>query len=210
MRIAYSVVITLLAMSAVPAPISAQVLTPFANEPHHWVADMTKLDHPVPVAIVSRVGDSVILDNPRVLQDSSGERFVLGTATMDLSDPALPRIIFGITNATTTPLPLRDVQISEDSMFWLPGRARPLAAIGGKYGRASRAETAVLQPGARVMVQIPISDAHLVDHTRTAIDETVELAGFFVSVGRAETPDTFDAAPNPTKAFAAFLSRAKQ
>src|SRR6478672_11028678 len=105
MRVAHSALMSLLLASAVPTYALAQVLTlPAYASPHPQ-----SLDHTVPVATVSLVGDVVTLGGARIVQDSYGEPFVLGAATLNLSAPSQPKIVFTMTNGTEVPIPLKDV-----------------------------------------------------------------------------------------------------
>src|SRR4051812_6274758 len=75
MRIAEATLMSLAVAVAVPSAAGAQVLTPFLGNP--WPLYDERLDHPVPVATVSRVDDLVSLSHPRTVQDGLGEPFVL-------------------------------------------------------------------------------------------------------------------------------------
>jgi hypothetical protein len=150
------VLMSLILASALPSVASAQVLTPFDENPGR-IYDQ-HLDHSVPVFTVSRVGDIVALSGARIVDDDHGEPFVLGAASLDLRDPVHTKVVFTITNVTDAPIPLDDVVIHEASLCSLNNsgsdHAFALPQSGGRAGGFHG--TAQLQPGQRVTIQIPI------------------------------------------------------
>lgn len=152
MRRACSGIVTLLAMCAVP-PIDGaqQAVTVFDNTPH----DRQRLEHPVPVATVSRVGDIVALGDARIVPNPPGEPFVVGAATLNVSDPSHPRIGFTMTNTTPQPVDLSAVFVEANTMGAdIQGNIRPLGGLSGLAGSPSGTEQ--LQPGATITVAMPI------------------------------------------------------
>jgi hypothetical protein len=151
MRCAYSAVVTLLAVWAVPsASATQQMLTLFDNPFHDQ-----HLDHAVPVATVSSIGDIVALGNARIVQDASGEPFILGTGTMNVTNPFRPRIGFTMTNTTQQPIQLSDVFIEATTMVAEnEGSVRYLSTLEGQA--ASPWGNEQLQAGATVSVDMPI------------------------------------------------------
>jgi hypothetical protein len=189
MRVAYSALMILVMASAVPSVGEAQVLNPFGDPGKH---DRARLDHVVPVATVSRVGDIVALADARVVQDPSGEPFVLGAATLDVRDPSHARIVFTVANATGRPLPLNDLDVIERTMVSSrPDNGRPPVPLNELAVRAAPHGQGELQPGASVTIQIPIS----APDCRNA--SACELRGFLVFVGRDLThPDLRTTTPS--------------
>ena len=125
MRIADSALLTLLVASAVPSVGFARALL----DESHLRHDL-HLDHVVPVATVSRLGQPVELADAHRVQDASGEPFVLGGATLDLSDPAHAMVAFTLTNATETPIPRKSVYVWEYSV-WRDKRGLVIPSIDG-------------------------------------------------------------------------------
>jgi len=155
MRIAQTAVMSLMWAAVVPSVSFAQALTPFASRPGSIYDE--RLDHVVPVATVSRVGDIVALDGARTVQDGHGEPFVVGTAALDLRDPVHATVVFTIANVTNHPILLDDVVIEDVRLCSVPDRNHPFAVplasgrAGGDHG------TEELPPGARIAVQIPVA-----------------------------------------------------
>src|SRR6187200_2338776 len=108
MRIVHSAFAILMAVTAVPAIGSAQVRALEVYKPF-------SLDHAVPVATVSLVGDIVALDGARIVQDAYGEPFVLGAAKLDRR-VSQTKVVFSITNASEKPIRLQDVVIYQRTM----------------------------------------------------------------------------------------------
>ena len=152
MRIVHTALLSLLLGSTVPSVGFAQVLTPFESNP--MPAYDQRLRHLVPVATVSRVGDIVALDAARTVEDGRGKPFVLGAASLDLSDPARAKVVFTMANVTQTPVLLNDVEIFEWRVCSTTD-ARYQGFVAGRAGGYSGA-TAELKPGAKVTVEIPI------------------------------------------------------
>lgn len=155
MRILYSAFVTLLAMTAVPAVGVAQVLLPFEGKP--WPTYNERLDRAVPVATVSHVGDMFALADARTVEDGHGEPFVLGSATLDLRDPAHAKVVFTMTNVTGTPILFTDVMIDEVLLCATGDRERPFAfpQVGGRPADGMH-DPREFQPGEKMTVQIPI------------------------------------------------------
>jgi hypothetical protein len=208
-------VVILLAGSAVPSVGSAQVLT---LQPLRYASS---LDHAVPVATVSLVGDIVALGGARIVEDSYGEPFVLGGATLDVSVPSRAKVVFTMTNATETPIPLRDVMVYERTMLsasskYLRGVTvgaphMPLSASGWRAALPRSGEE--LQPGASLTVEVPISSP-VCDKGECQAD------GFIVFVGREPPHGDRSTDPNGrawagdnplfTRAFLQLVSRPPQ
>jgi hypothetical protein len=153
MRIVHTALMSLLLGIAVPSIGVAQVLTSFQSNP--MPAYDEGLDHVVPVATVSRVEDIVALDAARTVDDGRGKPFVLGAASLDMSDAAHAKVVFTIANVTQTPVPLNDVEIFEWRVCSTTN-ARYQGFVAGRAG-GYPAGTAELKPGAKVTVQIPIA-----------------------------------------------------
>lgn len=177
MRIAYPALMSLLLTSAAPTNALAQVLTlPAYAYPHQ-----RPLEHAVPVATASLVGDVVTLEGARIVQDSYGEPFVLGAATLNLSTPSQPKIVFTMTNDTEVPIPLKDVLIYERTIVsaqslrgvTVGAPFMPMSAAGWGPGRYPEGEQ--LQPGASLTVEVPLSPFG---------PESANPIGFVVFVGR--------------------------
>jgi len=107
-----------------------------------------------PVATLNLVGDMVALADARIVQDPSGEPFVLGAATLDLRDPARAKIVFTMRNASDMPMPWNTVELSVRRVTLLPDSDRLFfgCALSGRAGRQG-----TWQPGATVTVQVPIA-----------------------------------------------------
>lgn len=214
MRIVHTAFVILPAVCVVSSVGFAQVLVPFPTPTNYD----SGLDHSLPVATFSRVGDIVALDKGRVVQDPSGVPFVLGAATLDLRDAAHAKVVFNIANTTATPIALNDVSIAINTMFAILPDGTVHAGHNSYSGRASRDREQYLQPGASVSVQIPVSDP------RCAVyNGECETRGFLVFVGRAAplpNPDTTGPAvaarrgsstdvPMRTKVFEALITAAR-
>lgn len=177
MRIAYSAFVTLLAVTAVPAIGSAQVRALEVYKPH-------SLDHAVPVATVSLVGDIVALEGARIVRDSYGEPFVLGAAKLDQRVPSQTKVVFSITNATGKPIRLQDVVIYQRAMVpstylrdtIVGAPYMPMSASGWFAAYPNSGEE--LPPGASLAIEAPISPPSPCDKTGC------HAAGFVVFVGR--------------------------
>jgi hypothetical protein len=179
MRITYSALITLMLASAVPSVGLAQVLSPFLGK---TLREERRLDHVVPVATVNLVGDMVALADPRVVDDPSGEPFVLGAASLDLRDPSHAKITFTMTNISSEPMPWDTVRFDVRSVT-RPDvvdrmRGAPALFIGCRIGRLGLAGSPreLWQPGATVTVQVPIAPY-------TNCTQGSELQGFLVYAG---------------------------
>lgn len=174
MRAVPATTLTLLLISAAPSISFAQVLTPFDSFPSPPYNE--RLDHPVPVATVARVGDIIALDGGRTVEDGRGEPFVLGAATLDLRDRAHAKILFTMANATETPILLDDVVVQEARFCSVPGQNHPVGFpfVGGRAGGFHGAEE--LPPGGRVTVQIPVPP--------NCAGKGVDTVGIVVRVGR--------------------------
>jgi hypothetical protein len=166
MRIAYSVLITAVMASTVPSVSFAQVLRPF--DPHGDYDQ--RVDHVVPVATVSRVGDIATLADARIVQDASGEPFALGSAKLDLRDPSHAKLVFTMTNSTDKSIPWTSVKVREVRVATDPGDGRPFfgCQIVGAAGRDGTWES-----NATVTVEIPIAPPC----------PRFELEGFLVLIG---------------------------
>jgi hypothetical protein len=171
MRVTYSALIALLVASAVPSVGWAQVLTPFAG-----ARNDQRLDHVVPVATVNLVGDMVALADARIVQDPSGEPFVLGAATLDLRDPSHAKIVFTMTNTSETPIPWNTVALKVARVTLLPDNGRLFfgCSLSGRAGHRG-----TWQPGARVTVQVPIAP-----NANCLLLRKSEPEGFLVYAGR--------------------------
>ena len=125
MRMGHPVLMSLLLGSAIPSVAFAQA---FLAESH--LRHDLYLDHVVPVATVSRLGQPIELADAHRVQDASGEPFVLGAATLDVSDPSHATVVFTLTNATETPIPRKSVYVWEYSV-WRDKRGLVIPSIDG-------------------------------------------------------------------------------
>ena len=178
MRIRYSALIVLLATSAVPSVGLAQVLT------LRQLGNPRTLDHGVPVATVSLVDDLVVLGGARIVEDTYGEPFVLGHATLDRRIPSQARVVFTMTNPTEKPISLKDVLIYERTLLSASSSHLRGVTVGAPYMPLSAAgwgpgslQGEELQPGARLTVEVPVSP--LICGT-----DGCHADGFVVFVGR--------------------------
>jgi hypothetical protein len=219
MRIAYSALLTLLVASAVPSVGVAQVFLPESRLRHDL-----RLDHVVPVATVSRLGQPIALADAHPVQDASGEPYVLGAATLDLSDPSHATVVFTLTNATETPIPRRSMYVWAHSV-WRDRRGLVLPSIDGIQNPNGGARTMgwpgygvslsawdipeTWQPAASITLRMPISQVPKVGEG--------ELQGFLVFV--EWLGQSFPARPTSTdsktgnmlrRAFLELSSRAPQ
>jgi hypothetical protein len=105
-----------------------------------------RLDHVVPVATVSRLGQPIALADAHPVQDASGEPFVLGAASLDLSDPSHAMVVFTLTNATETPIPRKSVYVWEYSV-WRDNRGLVIPSIDGVPYTNSRGQRGTYSPG---------------------------------------------------------------
>jgi hypothetical protein len=148
MRIAHTTAIALLLAGAISSASSAQVLTPFQTPK----ADQ-RLDQAVPVASVSLIGEPIALADARPVQDPTGEPFVLGSAMLDMRDPAHAKFVFAMTNASDVPIPWEKIELDYVRAQWNPDNDRFFFGTG-IYGAAGHHGT--WQPGSTVTVQLPI------------------------------------------------------
>jgi hypothetical protein len=155
MRIVHIALMSLVLGTAIPSVGFAQVLTPFEGKP--WPRYSERLDHPVPVATVSRVGDFFTFAGARIVEDGHGEPFVLGGAAVDLRDPSHAKVVFTISNVTETPIRFVDVMIHETTLCSIPDRNHPFAfpQVGARPADGFD-DPREFQPGEKVTVQIPI------------------------------------------------------
>lgn len=172
MRMAYSLLLTPLAVTAAPSVGYAQVLVPCQPRDE-------AIKEAVPVATVTRLGDAITLANAQ-----QEDTFVLGAATLDMKDPKCTRIAFTMTNATDTPISLANVSLHGVRMTWTdsPLHGFPLKSacsitVGSIDHRIAKNTT--LQPGATLTVEMPIARGC------PALGRTV---GFFVSIRSDGTP----------------------
>jgi hypothetical protein len=174
MRIVHTALMSLLLSSASPSISVAQVLFPFEGKP--WPRYDERLDRPVPVATVSRVGDFFALADARIVEDGHGEPFVLGAATLDLRDPAHAKVVFTMTNTTGTPVLFKDVMIHEVALCAVPRRdgLYTFPQVGARPADGVH-DPREFQPGEKVTVQIPIPPS---------CGKAAEPLGIVVSVGR--------------------------
>jgi hypothetical protein len=155
MRIVHTALMSLLLGGAIPSVGFAQVLLPFEGKP--WPGYDEHLDHAVPVATVSRVGDIFALAHARTVEDGHGEPFVLGTATLDLREPSHAKVVFTMTNVMETPILFTDVMIDAATLCSVPDRAHPFALPQASAQPADGMhDPRAFQPGEKVTVQIPI------------------------------------------------------
>lgn len=151
MRIACSVFATLLMVSVVPSVGLAQVVIPYPETANHGAT----LEGIVPVATVTVPAEAIALDRPQ-----QGHDLVLGAASLDLKDRAHPMIVFTISNATHTAIPLskvgfRSVGVNSRVANGLAdGRLNFSCAVWSQLGEAGPADRA-LEPGAAVTVSLP-------------------------------------------------------
>ena len=172
MRRAYSAFVMILATSVSSSIGMGQaVLTPFGD----MARFDTHLDHVVPVAVVAYENSPFgLTDRRSVQQEPPDEPLVLGTATLDLHDPAHTKFVFTMTNASNTPIPWNTVELLEERGGLSTDNrivfSCPLA------GRVDRDGT--WQPGATVTIQIPIVG-----------NCPLEPQGFVVFVRKTDAPE---------------------
>jgi hypothetical protein len=150
MRIAYSALMSVLLASAVPSVCFAQVSVPCHSR------DQTSKEV-VPVATMTRLGDAI------ALADAQPEDvFVLGSAKLDMKDPACTKIVFTMTNATGSPISLTNVSLhgvrmtlSDSPVNGLPLKSACSIGIGSIDHRFVTNTT--LAPGATVTVDMPVA-----------------------------------------------------
>ena len=173
MRIAYSALIAMVA-TAVPSIGMAQDLKPFPSHRNQ------ALDHVVPVATLSPLGEPMALADGRPVQDEPGESFVLGTAILDLREPAHAKIVFAMTNATQMPMPWSTVSLRVVRATLLPDDGGPFfgCQISGRAGHQGD-----WQPGATVTVELPIAP-----NGNCLKDRKSEPQAFLVFVQSTGTP----------------------
>jgi hypothetical protein len=175
MRIAAPIALFVAAAGLPPAAYAQLSLQPYGGD--------FRLDHDVPVATVSLVGDIVTLGSARTVTDSYGAPFVLGAATLDRHDPAAPRIVFTMANTSGAPIRLSDVVIYERTML-AAQRFRDVT-VGAPYMPSSAAgwfaanpgSTDELPPGEQLTVRVPISPTN-------CTGASCDADGFVVFVGR--------------------------
>jgi hypothetical protein len=210
MRRACSAFVVLLAVCAAPSAEAIQhVLTPF----HDALLEQQNLDHAVPIATVPRVGSIVALADARIVQNPSGQPFVLGAATLDVTNISSPRIGFTMTNTTQQPIQLSDVFIEAQTMAVDKGYARYLGSLEGQAGSSLAGEQ--LQPGATIVVDMPISPLTI---SARYLDTKYKTWGFLVLVGEWPGPASNRAAWDDWKlseslleqAFATLISEGKR
>ncbi|HEX5473069.1 MAG TPA: hypothetical protein VFX12_00295 [Vicinamibacterales bacterium] len=153
----------LLVACTVPSVSFAQVVIPCP------AGREAPLDHVVPVATVSRPGDAMALADAR-----QGDGFVLGAATLDLKDPACPRVAFTITNPTQRAIPWQDVTLHAVRVNAAPedGALRIACSWTLSMIRWEPKDSAV-QPGSTATLEMPIAGGC------RALGSTV---GFLVSI----------------------------
>lgn len=182
MRIAYTLVLAVVTVSALSSVAFAQVVIPCVAQSDEETLDHTRV---VPVATVTRDREAVGLAKPQ-----PGDGFVLGTATLDQKDPACTKIVFTLTNPTPTPISLATVSLhsfrvkGDDNgrLHW--GCSYTIPGVGRPY---LKSDFGTLQPGATVTVEMEIAP-----RCGTNAGET---AAFMVTVGTAGLP------PVPQPAF---------
>ncbi len=142
MRITYSALLTLLLANAVPSLVAAQDLSPNWPMPPYD----QHLDHVVPIATVARVGGRLALANPRTVQDAQAEPFVLGAATLDLTNPSRATVTLTVTNTTDRAIPWNDLMFEEVRICGVSGQTHGYPTVGGRGGHPSEGE---VPPGAK-------------------------------------------------------------
>lgn len=155
MRIMQAAVLTLLVASAVPSVGFAQIVI---NTPHRW-NHVDRLDHVLPVATVTRTGDSIALVKPQ-----QGDGFVLGAAKLDIKDPDHPMIVYTISNGSETPIPLSRVDVHVVTVNALVDDSAALSVPCNYGGRLTsmmtesqrKSEDTTLRPGAAVTLAMPV------------------------------------------------------
>lgn len=151
MRIVYSVLAAFLAVSALPSVCFAQVVIPYPETANHGAT----LEGIVPVATVTVPAEAIALDRPQ-----QGHDFVLGGASLDLKDRAHPMIVFTISNATQTAIPLskvgfRSVGVNSRVANGLAdGRLSFSCAVWSQLSEPGPADR-TLEPGAAITVSLP-------------------------------------------------------
>jgi hypothetical protein len=152
MRIAYPTFAALMLAGAVPSVTFAQIVVPYGKADH-----VDRLDHVLPVAVVTRSGDAIALTDPK-----PGAGFVLGAATLDITDPEHPRIVFTVGNATQTAIPLSRVHVHVATVNALADDESALFVPCGYSGwmssllRRAGSGVTVLEPGATLTLAVPV------------------------------------------------------
>ena len=173
MRIAWLALVSSLTVATLPVPRSAQeVLTPFERPLHYE----QRLDRPVPVATLSPIGQPMALAGAQRVEGPP-EPFMLGAATLDLSDRSRATLVFAMTNATDAPIPRNTVVIEEYSVMVRPGGEFVFPSIGGLLAPRGK-PTQMWRPGETITVQIPISP----------VPKDGTLQAFLVLVQAGESP----------------------
>ncbi|HEU4890003.1 MAG TPA: hypothetical protein VFT47_00540 [Vicinamibacterales bacterium] len=152
MRIACATFVSWLMVTALPGTLSAQeVVTPFERPPN----SEERLDRGVPVATVAPIGQPIALPAARRIE-TPPDTFMLGAATLDLSDPSRANLVFAMTNVSDAPIPKDTVVIEEYSVMLHPDVGFLFPSLGGLLeprGRPARP----WRPGETITVRIPIS-----------------------------------------------------
>lgn len=188
MHLAYSALISLLLASAIPSVSSAQVLVP-------CLARDEAIKDVVPVAAVTRLGDAIALADAQ-----QADTFVLGAATLDMTDPKCTRVAFTMTNATGAPISLTNVSLHgvRVNSRATDGLLKTSCSITIPTVDRRFSKDTTLQPGATVAVEMPIARGC------PALGKTV---GFLVSIRSDGTP-WFQGEPAPSGPFPAELQEA--
>ena len=194
MRITRSAVGMLLTMSALAVSDQTQVVTPFEMPAGY----KQRLDHAVPVATVTRMGQPIALAGAKAVTTAM-EPFMLGPATLDLRVPSHATLVFTMTNATDTPILRHNVLIEEysvtvradDDEFLFP-------TIGGHLESPESRTT--WRPGETITVQLPISP----------VPEGARLQAFIVLIQSVDTPRRADGEKELLRAAFERISKVRQ
>lgn len=154
MRTTYTVLATMLLLSAFPSVSVAQIVVPYRAGNH-----VARLNHGVPVATVTPPDDGIALADPK-----PGIDHVLGAATLDIRDPDHPMIVFTVSNRTEAPIPPGSVDVHVASVY-TNRHGEPTVNICGYMGSlqgmltlpgSSGVGNATLAPGATVTMTVPV------------------------------------------------------
>ena len=130
----------------------------------------------MPVATISPVGQPMALAGAQRVE-APPETFMLGPATLDLSDRSRPNLVFAMTNASDAPIPRHTVVIEEYSMVLRTDGGFLFPSLGGLLAPRGR-PAQMWRPGETITVQIPISP----------VPKDGKLEAFLVLIQTVDTP----------------------
>lgn len=205
MRMTYSAVGTILALSSIPSVSFAQIVVPYPQaKPNH----VARLDHAVPVATVTPPGDAITLANPK-----PGAGFVLGTATMNMKDPDHPMIVFRVSNGSESAIPPSNVVLHVLTVYArrdgsptvnICGYMSPLSGLLDRPGSAGR-QSATMKPGVTITMAVPTGPSNCV------VGRPSVPLGFLVGLtSDGQIPDLHDSVARLRRALVLQRSEAQQ